>query len=143
MEKVIYFAASVVWRSAAGSPWKRDDRVIDIGLGKYYEPLRKFLVGDQAFPVCMVLHTWISSLEGESLAVCHAPEEVRVRGMRAYQFAIPGINFRITLASHIPESYAAYNTAPAPERFVAVVPDLDRADCARRSQFVWNSRWGF
>jgi len=72
MEKVIYFA-QVVGGAQQAADGKRDDRVIDIGLEKYYEPLRKFLVGDQAFPVCMVFIHWISSLEGESLVYVMLP----------------------------------------------------------------------
>lgn len=137
MDKVIYFAASIVWRSGAG-PWRRDDRVIDIDLGKYKEPLRRFLLGADGFPAGTLLHTWVSSAEGPALAVCHQPEEHRFDGMRAIKFAVPGINFRWTVASHIPERYMAYGTAPADGQFVAVVPDLDREDHARMLRLLWN-----
>lgn len=137
MDKVIYFAASIVWRGGTG-PWERDDRVIDIDLGKYKEPLRRFLLSREGFPTGTLLHTWVSSADGPALAVCHQPEEHRFDGMRAITFAVPGINFRWTVASHIPDRYMKCGTAPATGRFIGVVPDRDREDHARMLGRLWN-----
>ncbi len=133
MEKVIYFAASVFWRSAVHT-WRRDERIIHIELGKYEEPLRLFLLGVAPFPARMALHTSISSLEGDLLAVCHVTEENRIDGLRTYQFAIPGMVFQLIVSGHLPDRYLTYSTAPALERFVAIVPSLDKREVSEMAR---------
>lgn len=127
IEKIIYFAASVFWRASARM-WRRDERTIKIDLAQYQEPLRLFLLGMSPFPDRMALHTWISSLDGDLLASLHSPEANRVQGVRAYQFAVPGITFRLMVGGHIPQAFLDYCTAPSPLRVVGIIPDLDHND---------------
>jgi hypothetical protein len=137
MDKVIYFAASVFWRAAVHS-WRRDERLVNIKLGPYEEEIRLFLLGQAHFPQRVALHVWVSGLQGDLLAVIHAPESGRIDNYHTHQFAIPGMVFAITIAAHISDAQRRWATS-APERFVAIVLGLDLrdvADMARRLQSV-------
>jgi hypothetical protein len=133
MDKMIYFAASFFWRTAV-HVWKRDERTITIDLGKYAEPLRRFLLGEIPFPEGMALHTWISSFDGDLLAKLHLPEARRIEGFHTYQFAIPGIHFRLMVASHMPQRWFEWSTAPGPHRLVGIMPELDQREFLDMSQ---------
>jgi hypothetical protein len=129
MERVIYFAMSVFWRAAVHR-WRRDDRVIKIDLGPYQDPIRKYLYEKTPFPEKMTLRVWVSALEGNLCAVCHLPEAGRKDGVHTYQFAIPGMSFELMVGGRIHEHHYLYSSAPAPERFVAIIPALDIKDMA-------------
>jgi hypothetical protein len=127
MNQVIYFGASVFWRAAVHS-WRRDNRIIALELGPYREPLRKFLYEDDPFPEHMVLHVWISSLDDHLCAVLNLPESGTKHGIHTHQFGIPGMTFELMVGSNIPRQQFLYSTAPAPERFMAVIRSVDLND---------------
>jgi hypothetical protein len=105
-------------------------------LGAYAEPLRLFLLGARPFPDCMALHTWVSSLSGDLLATLHLPEAGRVEGFHAYEFAIPGICFRLLVARHMSQKWLEWSTTPGPHRLVGIVPDIDRQDVFHMAQRI-------
>ena len=56
--KLAYFALSVLWRAAVHNWAMHDGQTTSISVGAYEEPIRRFLLGETAFPVnIMVLTT--------------------------------------------------------------------------------------
>lgn len=138
LEKMVYFAASVFWRAGAHQ-WRRDERTIKFDFGRYAEPLRLYLLGKASFPSGMALHTCVSSLADSLLGTMHLPEECRIQGIRTYQFAIPGIYFRLMVSGHMAENWFKWSTAPGRHGLIGVMPDLDLAEVvamARRHRAV-------
>ena len=63
-----YFAASIFWRGSI-HPWNTDSTV-PIPLGKYAEPFRRFLMGEQQFPVEAAL--FLAVRDGEAVSMLTA-----------------------------------------------------------------------
>ena len=60
LAKLSYFALSVFWRASA-CPWDALDHTMQFDLGPYREKLRRFLLGEAAFPDHAVLIVSVST----------------------------------------------------------------------------------
>jgi hypothetical protein len=106
MKKLAYFGASIFWRASL-PVWSIAGRRQDfLDLGRYVEPLRQFLLGEENFPPEMVLWS----------AVCRAPEPPPVisfpaggltseghQSFHRYTFNIPGLSYTLYVGQRIPD----------------------------------------
>ena len=116
-EEYAYFAASVVWRAAA-TDWPTPNGVHPKqSLGKYLEPVRRYLLGWAAFPEHVYVRLEI--LGSKHLhGVTVLPKRERTRLPHAplqHHFSIPGIFFFVVYGKMVPTflSATAINT-PGP-----------------------------
>jgi hypothetical protein len=124
MEALTYFALSVFWRAAVHRwrmPWGTEVR---IELGPYEVPLRRFLLGTGPFPADMALVIRVSALRTMLEAVI-PPESNRQDGYFIHMFQIPGIAFGLSVGRRIPEMVRSLCSAPSPDRFIYIMPELD------------------
>jgi hypothetical protein len=98
-----------------------------VDLGPYEEPLRRFLLGEIAFPDQFALSIRVSTLP-ELYQTAHAPASENGDGFHFYRFAIPGLVFILFVGSRIPKEYFAASTVPAPERYISIHPKSEMAD---------------
>ncbi len=120
LDKLVYFAASVFWRAGA-CRWRAVDHYKQEFLGPYQEKLRRFLLGQEAFPDRAALLINVSGNVKPHLGAIY-PYSGRVNGTWQHRFAIPGLAFWLHLG----------NLPAALKRFCAVrfgivcfVPNLD------------------
>lgn len=93
-----YFAASIFWRGSI-YPWNTDSTV-PIPLGKYAEPFRRYLMGEQAFPADSAL--FLAVREGDAVSMLTAsPYGGRVDGIWTYRFAMPGLVFILNVGRQL------------------------------------------
>jgi hypothetical protein len=99
--KLAYFALSILWKASVHQ-WKMPDRLTtSIGLGVYEESIRKFLLGETAFPldVVVIVTVCTDSISQESFFVpCPVPENP----FTAYAFLARGISFRVLIGRNLP-----------------------------------------
>jgi hypothetical protein len=99
-EKMIYFAASVLWRHAVHE-WPNQD-LRKIKLGKYQEVLRQYLLGLQPLP--QEIAVWVSLIfTGDASRAIFFPTQQRQSGYHQYRFMIPGLIFDVFVGNQIPQ----------------------------------------
>jgi hypothetical protein len=91
LEKLIHFGTSVFWRASV-CPWGMLGHTAQISLGPYQEKLRRFLLGQEAFPVQAVLVINVSSNPTPQIGVVF-PYSGRANGVWQHRFSIPGMAF--------------------------------------------------
>lgn len=124
-DSLVYFGASVFWRAAVHA-WAvpQTSANIRIDLGRYEDPLKRFLLGEGPFPENMVMSVRISSLTS-LLEVATLPQSRTDHGFHVHDFTIPGVAFALLVGSGIPEEYRRFCTARSPEGFVFLSWELD------------------
>ncbi len=124
IEKLAYFAASILWRGSAHK-WKsgRDQlRGIDLGR-KYEEELRQYLLGKTAFPSNAVL--WVSIIPSAELSSTMLVPYGEKKGLFwRYKFTIPGITFIFFLGRRIDTNIRRACTYRSPEKFIFSGDDI-------------------
>ena len=95
LQKLIHFGTSVLWRAGA-CPWRMIDHTDQISLGPYQEALRRFLLGQQAFPEQAVLVISVSSNPTSQLGAVF-PYSGRANGVWQHRFSLPGMAFWLHL----------------------------------------------
>jgi hypothetical protein len=102
IEKLAYFALSVVWRSAVHTWHSPDGHAIhSANLGAYQEPIRKYLIGKGPFPKDVtVLVTACTDSESQNSA--YEPTSVLGTPNTAVAFLACGIHFTIFFGATFP-----------------------------------------
>lgn len=121
---LIYFAASIFWRSSVHS-WRYEGRELDrVRLGSYQEEFRQFLLGDSLFPSTAALVVWVSEYEKPSRAIT-TPHTRRVEDFYLHSFDIPGIRFDLFVGKTIPDFVRRICIVKDEERpiFLSELPD--------------------
>lgn len=100
MDRLTYFAASVLWRASIHD-WKSGkDKVRRLYLGKYTEELRHYLLGETTFPKNVVI--WLSVIPEQKLwCAATPPYGDRMNECWEYRFPFLGIFFTIFLGARI------------------------------------------
>lgn len=102
INKIVYFAASMFWRSSIHK-WKDRSKAINIRLGKRYEEeFRQFLLGAANFPKNAVIAVSIST-SNEPLIGVPVPHGGKLGKYYYYNCIIPGIIFDLFLGGELPE----------------------------------------
>jgi hypothetical protein len=108
LDKLVYFAASVFWRTSVGKwaladRWSGRDGKMDLG-PRYSEELRLFLLGEAPFPSNAVLVVYVSDAAAPSASVTFAAGGRQKEGYSSYSFQIPGLMFFIVLGQSLPDT---------------------------------------
>ena len=99
---LVYFAASVFWRGSI-YPWNADG-TIPVPLGPFQELLRRYLLGEQAFPQECAL--WVAVREMQNInRLTYAPTASREGRVHVYRFPMPGLFFLLMVSRNIPVSH--------------------------------------
>lgn len=102
-DALAYFAVSMIWRASV-SDWGQPT-VYPLKLGPYREDLRRFLLGDTAFPTRAYLSVCVRT-PGPVSSLTYLPETMRQDGVTSHQFLIPGFFFILWLGGNLPEHLA-------------------------------------
>jgi hypothetical protein len=100
--KLAYFAMSVYWRGSL-QQWnivKHKSETVRLG-EKYREEIRRYLLGDAAFPTNALLAITVSQ-NPETLMGFNFPTTIRIQDGYAHFLHIPGIQFFLVLGNHTP-----------------------------------------
>lgn len=115
MDALVYFALSIFWRASAHT-WRNVSGLMEgIDLGPFEERIRRFLLGD-TFPtdIVILVSVWPTK---DVLPAAYTPRRGRAPGCHAFNFLIPGLEFRLLAGKQIPEGLRAicsYTSAEKP-----------------------------
>src|SRR5262245_16029859 len=102
VDKLVYFALSVFWRSAVhrwqGFSWP----IPRIELGPYEEPIRDFLLGNGPFPAHMVMLVAVWPTR-DAYQGAYTPRRGRETRFHTFTFYIPGIEFSLCVGKGVPK----------------------------------------
>lgn len=117
VDRLTYFAASIVWRGAVHD-WKLGNKRIErIYLGSYKEDLRRYLLAEIPFPKKAVV--WISVIpEQELWNTFIPPYGEKVKQCTRYKFPFLGISFMVFLGNQIDSVFRDMCTLRSERRFV-------------------------
>jgi hypothetical protein len=135
IEQLVYFGMSVFWRAAAHE-WNVLGKDYQISLGPYEEPIRRYLLGETAFPDKVTLFVRVSDGEEKFLNLAYAPESGNRDGFHVHQLLIPGVLFLMLTGGRIPPNHYRSSTAPAPERFISIHPKSEENDLMAMADVV-------
>jgi hypothetical protein len=119
MDALVYFALSIFWRGSAIT-WHDRGRVYEgINLGPFEDTIGNFLLGG-AFPRDVVALVTVWPRAVEVLSAAHTPRRIRIRNrdFTAYNFYIPGLDFKVFLGNRIPDAFRRMCSQASPERFL-------------------------
>jgi hypothetical protein len=118
IEKLAYFAASILWRGSVHK-WKSGrDQLNGLDLGtKYEEELRLYLLGQTPFPRNAVL--WVSVIPSAELSnTILVPTGEKKGWYWRYKFTILGITFHFFLGGRIDTDIRSFCAYRSPEKFI-------------------------
>jgi hypothetical protein len=101
VEHLAFFAASVFWRASIHN-WRFGPRIERIFLGPYQESLRRYLLGQEPFPLNAAIWVWVSNYDKPSRAISF-PHSLRTWDCYAHVFDIPGVRFTMLVGKVLPE----------------------------------------
>jgi hypothetical protein len=102
-DKLAYFAISIFWRASVHQ-WfdsEANQPIETISLGKYKEPLRRFLIDGATWPTDVLLFISIWPWPNPPLTF-QVPSHKERNGLKSFQFRIPGLTFDLTPRSIAP-----------------------------------------
>lgn len=99
IDSIVHFAAGIFWKASVHS-WTGSDQEPLIELGPYSEQLRKFLIGNTAFPRHVVLTVGLPP-PSAVLNTFVDPYQGGASGNRNYMFHVPGMHFSIAVGRSI------------------------------------------
>jgi hypothetical protein len=126
IEKLAYFAASILWRGSAHK-WKSGrDQLNGLDLGtKYEEELRRYLLGQTTFPRNAVL--WVSVIPSAELSnTLLVPTGEKKGSCWRYKFTIQGITFTFFLGNRIDKGIRSFCAYRSPEKFIFSGDDVSK-----------------
>ena len=117
MDALIYFGMSVFWRASAHR-WRNVSGVVmdGIELGPYEETIRRFLLGD-SFPADTVALVSIWPTRNV-MPAAHTPRRGRAPDCHAFNFLIPGVEFKLLTGGRIPDLLRRMCSNTSRERFI-------------------------
>jgi hypothetical protein len=119
MDALVYFALSIFWRGSAIT-WHNRGRIYDgINLGPFEETIGTFLLGG-AFPRDVVVLVTVWPRAVEVLPAAHTPRQIRIRNREfsAYNFYIPGLDFKLFVGNRIPDAFRRMCSYASPQRYL-------------------------
>ena len=108
LDKLVYFAASMFWRTSVGmwtlaDRWFGRDGKMNLG-SRYSEEVRLYLLGKAPFPRNAVSVVYVSDEDAPHASVTFAAGGRQKEGHCSYSFQLPGLMFFLVLGQHIPDT---------------------------------------
>ena len=117
VDKLVYFALSVFWRSAVHRWQGFSVPIPRIELGPYKEPIREFLLGKGSFPANMVVLVAVWPTR-DAYQGTYTPRRGRETRFHTFTFYIPGIEFSLCVGKGLPKEAKKMCACPSPHRFI-------------------------
>ncbi len=126
MDQLSYFGASVFWRASVGVWPLAGKRRNMIQLGaKYDDALRRYLLGETAFPNAMVLWAAVC-LTAEPPPVISYPVGERIseghESFYRHTFDIPGLSYMLQVGNRVPQHIRETCVVTSPSRYIYFSP---------------------
>lgn len=104
--KITHFAMGLFWKAGVHS-WHKDGKTSRIELGPYAEKIRKYLIGDDAFPRHVTLSVNVTE-PSKAMNVFTDPDETfsREGGCRTHFCYVPGLLFILNIGRQISRELA-------------------------------------
>ncbi len=135
---LVYFGASVFWRSAVHT-WRFGETRSGIELGPYEHQLRAWLLDQESFPEHMVMWISIGIRNSPPLMAC-TPFLFNKTDYYQYRFTIPGLVFDLFAGGQIPAVARRMCTLRSPEQFVYITQLADHGMLAAMTQLCGRAR---
>jgi len=110
----------VFWRAAVHN-WKTPDGEVEISLGPYEEPIRRFLLDEAPFPDNAVITSRVSNIGN----VLWMPVQKNRGGFHVSSFGMLGLVFDLSVGSLLPPVFYDIATAPNPRKPIWIVKSQD------------------
>jgi hypothetical protein len=125
MDQLIYFGMSIFWRGAARE-WKSSLGAIapPVDLGRYYEPIRQFLLGGP-FPDDVAILIYIHDLK-PAMNVATTVLSARDQLGEFLWFYLNGVGFKLYAGKKIPNEIRQLCSCHSPDGFVIVDREFGR-----------------
>jgi hypothetical protein len=141
MEKLAYFAASVIWRAGVHK-WVVDEHElepIDIR-DDQLEELRRFLLGETGVPSDTYLWVSISAYESPLTLTVFAPYGGLHDGHYSFRFLIPGIMFALFMGCFVPPIVPPLCSLRSPDRLLHLSRNIEKTAFQYGMAFMKTSR---
>jgi len=116
MEKLVYFGLSIFWRCSAHDWRDATGGRIQIELGPYEEPIRRFLLGEAPLPKTIAL--LIALPTGSVLIGTYTPRRGHEKDFHNFVFYVPGIEFTLSAGRKIPVEVRALCAHTSPQKII-------------------------
>jgi hypothetical protein len=107
VEKVIYFGASVLWRSSIRRWTIGSAETTTVDLGLHQETLRKYLHGEAPFPDGVVIVTLCTDFESQGFFF--SPTAIRDGIVAGYSVNLLGVYYRFFFEPGVPRDFYRYS----------------------------------
>lgn len=121
-EDITHFAMGIFWKAAVHS-WRGSKSEPMIDLGRYGEPVRRFLRGESKFPEKMALTVGVSPPPVQAVTFVE-PYRGSTRNIHTFIFNVPGVQFMLSVGNQVSEEVKRLSFAPG-SAHVVVVTDLN------------------
>jgi hypothetical protein len=118
--KVIHFAMAIFWKASVRD-WGTKGKTIYVGLGRYAEPLRQFVLGTGPFPKNMYLAVTILPPTVPLLGML-MPVRMVQKTFHRYKFYVPGLEFELKVGKQVPAEWREQCLATGPLELVSCSP---------------------
>lgn len=116
MAALVYFAMSVFWRASAHM-WRNVSGYMEgIDLGPFEDKIRKFLLGEK-FPLDTVILVSVWPTR-DVFPGAYTPRRGRAPECHAFNFLIPGLEFKLLCGKHIPAELRAICSHASPDKLI-------------------------
>jgi len=116
MASLGFFGLSIFWKCAS-HPWRDLTKGrIDIDLGPYREPLRRYLHGDASFPKDVAL--LIAVPTDEVMIGAYSPRRGHERTFHNFVCYVPGVEFTLCVGKGIPKEVRACCSYTSPNKLI-------------------------
>jgi hypothetical protein len=120
--KIAYFAASIFWRGSVHG-WNEDGSV-PIDLGPFQERFRKYLLGEESFPMDACLWVYVRE-KGRLEQLTFTPTQGKVDGLHIGRFPMPGLAFLLIVSKNTPARHRSMCLVNAPGNPIFLTPLLE------------------
>jgi len=106
-DKLVYFGASVLWRSSLRRWTIGSTETTTVDLGPHQEPLRRFLLSEVSFPAYGTVVVTVCT-DFESQGCFFPPCAIRGGIVQGYALLVLGVYFRFFFGPDVPSAFLRY-----------------------------------
>jgi hypothetical protein len=117
--KLVFFGASVLWRASLRRWTIGTTETTTVALGPNQEPLRKFLLGEAAFPGDGVAIVTVCR-DFESQGCFFPPCSIRDGAAAGYALLVLGVYFRFFFGPEVPHNFRKFCSVQSPRKRIIV-----------------------
>lgn len=123
VEKILYFGASVLWRSSLRRWTIGSAETTTVDLGRHKEPLRQYLQGEAGFPAGAVVVTLCTDFASQGFFF--SPSAIRDGLVAGYSVNLLGVYYRFFFEPGVPSDFYRYSCVHS-ERQRIIIADQSK-----------------